>query len=164
MLVDVGEQLSPVQAAAASQHLIDFTGYWLGVGDRVREQNGDAAAVHGRLFLIRQLIGQTAGDPRLDLQSVASKLGMAPRTVQHVLAAAGESFSQLLTSTRLRRAYTLLLDPGFDDVPIGDIAFRSGFVDVTSFYRSFRAAFDTTPGILRETRPGRLPPIAPPSA
>jgi hypothetical protein len=98
MLVEMGEQLSPAQAAAASQHLIDLIGYWLGAGDKVREQNGDAASVQSRLFLIRQLINQTSRDPRVNLQSVAARLGMPPRTVQHVLAAAGESFSQLLLS------------------------------------------------------------------
>ena len=155
MLVEMGEQLSPAQAAAASQHLIDLTGYWLGVGHKVREQNGDAASVQARLSLIRQLINQTASDPRVDLQFVAARLGMPPRTIQHVLAAAGESFSQLLTSTRLRRAYTLLLDPAFDDVSVSAIAFGCGFADVTSFYRAFRAAFDTTPRNLRANRSAR---------
>ena len=93
MLIEIGEQLSPSQAAAASQHLIDLTGYWLGAGDKVREQSDDATPVQGRRFLIRQLINKSARDPRLDLQSVAARLGMPPRTVQHVLATAGESFS-----------------------------------------------------------------------
>ena len=127
----------------------------MGAGDKVREQNGDATSVQGRLFLIRQLINESARDPRLDLQSVAARLGIPPRTVQHVLAAAGESFSQLLMSARLRRAYTLLLDPAFDDVPVGTIAFSCGFTDVTSFHRAFRAAFDMTPGLLRKSRSGR---------
>ena len=155
MLIDMGEQLSPAQAAAASQHLIDLTGYWLGAGDKVREQNGDATSAHGRLFLIRQLINENARDPRVDLQSIATRLGMSPRTVQHVLAVAGESFSQLLMSARLRRAYTQLLDPAFDEVPVGMIASTCGFADVTSFHRAFRAAFDTTPGNLRKGRPAR---------
>ena len=155
MLLELGEQLIPAQAAAASQHLIDLTGYWLGAGDKVREQSGDAASAQGRLFLIRQLINEHARDPRLDLQSVAARIGMPPRTVQHVLAAAGESFSQLLMSARLRRAYTTLLDPAFDDVPIGTLAFGCGFADVASFHRAFRAAFDTTPGMLRKSRSAR---------
>ena len=155
MLLDMGEQLSPAQAAAASQHLIDLTGYWLGAGDKVREQNGDADSAHNRLFQIRQLINESARDPRLDLQSVAARLGMPPRTVQHVLAAAGESFSQLLMSARLRRAYTLLLDPAFDDWPVGTIALNCGFADTTSFHRAFRGAFDMTPGMLRNKRSGQ---------
>jgi len=152
MLIEIGEQLGPAQAAAASQHLIDLTGYWLGAGGKVREQNGDAASAQGRLFLIRQLIDESARDPRLDLRSVAARLAMPPRTVQHVLAAAGESFSQLLTGARLRRAYTLLLDPAFDEAPVGTIALNCGFADVTSFHRAFRAAFDMTPGTLRRNR------------
>ena len=155
MLIELGEQLSPEQAAAASQNLVDLTGYWLGAGDKVREQNGDATYAQGRLFLIRQLIVENARDPRLDLQSVAARLGMPPRTVQHVLAAAGESFSQFLMAARLRRAYTQLLDPAFDDVPVGTVASACGFADVTSFHRAFRAAFDTTPGFLRKSRSAR---------
>ncbi len=155
MLIEMGEQLSPAQAAAASQHLIDLTGYWLGAGDKVREQNGETASVQNRLFLIRQLVNESACDPRIDLQSVAARLGIPPRTVQHALAAAGESFSQLLMSARLRRAYTLLLDPTFDEVPVGTIALNCGFADVTSFHRVFRAAFDTTPGNLRKNRSTR---------
>jgi AraC-like DNA-binding protein len=155
LLIEMGEQLSPAQAAAASKHLIDLTGYWLGAGDKVREQNGDVPSVQSRLFLIRQLINEAARDPRLDLRSVAARLGMPPRTVQHVLATAGESFSQLLAGARLRRAYTLLLDPAFDDVSVSAIAAHCGFADVTSFYRAFRTAFDTTPGALRESRPKR---------
>ena len=112
-------------------------------------------SAHGRLFLIRQVINESARDPRLDLQSVAARLGMPPRTVQHVLATAGESFSQLLMSARLRRAYTLLLDPAFDEVPVGTIASNCGFADATSFHRAFRSAFDMTPGMLRKNRSAR---------
>jgi AraC-like DNA-binding protein len=155
MVLETGEQLSPAQAVAASQHLIDLTGHWLGAGDKVREQNGDVGSAQGRLFLIRRLINELARDPRLDLQSVAGRLGMPPRTVQHALAAAGESFSQLLTGARLRRAYTMLLDPAFDGVSVNAIGSSCGFADVTSFYRAFRAAYDTTPAILRANRSKR---------
>jgi AraC-like DNA-binding protein len=48
-----------------------------------------------------------------------------------------------------------LLDPAFDDVPVSTIAFGCGFADTTNFYRAFRAAFDTTPGILRANRSKR---------
>jgi AraC-like DNA-binding protein len=152
MLLELGEQLDPAQSAAASQHLVELTGHWLGAGDKVREQNGDATSARSRLFLIRQLISETARDPRLDLQAAAARLGMPSRTIQHALAAAGDSFSQLLMSARLRRAYTLLLDPAFDDVPVGTIARKCGFADVANFHRAFRSAFDTTPGNLRKNR------------
>lgn len=152
MLIDVGDQLTAAQAQAASQHLIDLTGHWLGAGHKVREQNGHATSVQARLLLIRQVINEAARDPRLDLQAVAERLGMPPRTVQHALAAAGENFSQLVTSARLRRACTMLRDPAFDEVSVSRIASSCGFADVTGFYRAFRTAFDTTPAILRASR------------
>jgi AraC-like DNA-binding protein len=55
-------------------------------------------------------------------------------------------------AARLRRAYTQLLDPAFDDVPVGTIASTCGFADVASFHRAFRTAFDATPGALRKSR------------
>ena len=74
-----------------------------------------------------------------------------------MLAKAGESFSQVVMAARLRRARVYLLDPVHADLSIADIAFRCGFLDVSSFYRAFRAAYDITPKALRG-QAGTMPP------
>ena len=50
MLVDIGDQLTAEQAQAASQHLIDLTGHWLGAGHKVRDQNGNASTASSSIY------------------------------------------------------------------------------------------------------------------
>lgn len=156
LLIANGAQLSADSAAEATQHLIRLTGRWLGAVDGVRGADGEDAVYHARLALVRQAIGRQAFDPEVSLERLARRLGMPSRTIQHMLAKAGESFSQVLMAARLRRARIYLLDPAHADLSIADIAFRCGFLDVSSFYRAFRAAYNVTPKSLREqaaTRP-----------
>jgi AraC-like DNA-binding protein len=152
ILIENGSQLDAVSAASAARYLIDLTGHWLGASDKVRELESEDAVYHARLAAIRHAIAKQASDPRVRLQSIAHHLGIPTRTLQHILARAGESFSHMLTAARLRRGHILLLDPAHDDMPVSDIAFACGFLDVTSFYRTFRAAYDTTPNAFREQR------------
>ena len=69
----------------------------------------------------------------------------------------GKPFSFGLMAARLRRARIYLLDPAQADLSIADIAFRCGFLDVSSFYRAFRAAYNVTPKSLREQAPSSRP-------
>lgn len=153
LLIANGAQLSAGAAAEATQHLIRLTGRWLGAADGVHGVEGEEAVHQARLAMVRQAISKQAFDPEVSLERVARRLGMPSRTVQHMLAKAGESFSQVLMAARLRRARILLLDPGHADLSIADIAFRCGFLDVSSFYRAFRAAYNITPKSLREQAP-----------
>ena len=111
---------------------------------------GEHAGAQARIALVRHVIEKHASDPAINLEAVARRVGMPTRTLQHVLAKGGESFSQLLLAARLRRARICLLDPALNDQPISELAFRCGFLDVSSFYRAFRAAYQTTPKTLRE--------------
>jgi AraC-like DNA-binding protein len=150
LLVATGTGLNASAADEAAQHLMKLTGRWLGAADGVQGAEGEEAAYQARLAFVRQAIGKHAFDPEVSLERVARRLGMPSRTVQHMLAKAGESFSQLVMAARLRRARIYLLDPVYADVSIADIAFSCGFLDVSSFYRAFRTAFDITPKALRE--------------
>ena len=58
----------------------------------------------------------------------------------------GVTFSELITSHRLERAAALLKH---SDLPIATIALNSGFGDVSSFHRRFKARFGTTPRAFR---------------
>jgi AraC-like DNA-binding protein len=150
LLVANGSGLDASGAADATRHLIKLTGRWLGAKDGVRGAEGEEAVYRARLAFIRQTISKQAFDPEISLDRVARRLGMPSRTVQHMLAKAGESFSQVVMAARLRRARVYLLDPIYADLSISDVAFRCGFLDVSSFYRAFRAAYDITPKALRE--------------
>jgi|GEM_PF-5151763 AraC-like DNA-binding protein len=155
LLIANGARLSASAAGEATQHLIRLTGRWLGAEDGVPGAEGEEAVYQARLAMVRQAISKQAFDPEVSLERVARRVGMPSRTVQHMLAKAGESFSQVLMAARLRRARILLLDPVHADLPIADVAFRCGFLDVSSFYRAFRAAYNITPKSLREQAPSR---------
>jgi AraC-like DNA-binding protein len=150
LLIANGAGLDESGAAEATRHLIKLTGRWLGATDGMQGPEGEDAVYRARLAFIRQTIGKQALDPEVSLERVARRLGMPSRTVQHMLAKAGESFSQIVMAARLRRARVYLLDPIYADLPVADIAFRCGFLDVSSFYRAFRAAYGITPKSLRE--------------
>lgn len=150
LLIAEGAGLDAGAAGAASRHLIDLTARWLGVAADDRVTQGEEAPYQARLALIRHIIGRHACDPAINLERIARIAGLPARTLQHMLARNGERFSLMLMTARLNRARILLRDPGCADQPIASIAFRCGFLDVSSFYRAFRTAYGVTPKALRE--------------
>ncbi len=152
LVVSQGDALDDAAAQAVSRHITELVGLWLGAGPRAMDGNSRDAATGARLTAIRQAIRQQAKDPGLTIGAVALQLGISVRYVQHILALAGENFSQLLTQARLERARLQLLDPVFDALPVSTIGFQCGFSEATSFYRAFKAAYDTTPAALRASR------------
>jgi len=79
---------------------------------------------------------------RIDIQTVASELGMSDRTLQRRLTNEGASFKQLLTQTRHEQALAYLADPSLE---IKEVAFLVGYEDQNSFYRAFRSWEGETP-------------------
>ena len=84
------------------------------------------------------------GAPRgLTLGHLADRLGLSIDRTGHVVREEfGVTFSELVASHRLERAAALLRH---SDLPIATIALNSGFGDVSSFHRRFKARFGTTP-------------------
>ncbi|WP_160199458.1 helix-turn-helix transcriptional regulator [Pseudomonas plecoglossicida] len=78
-------------------------------------------------------------------KAIATEIGISTRHLHRVLSAAGTSFSSILTSTRLEQARRLLASPTQAHLPIGEIAWATGFVDQSHFARLFKAAYGITP-------------------
>lgn len=100
-----------------------------------------------------------ATDPGLNAARVAADLGISQRWLHAVLRDTGCPFSDLVTTHRLRVGRRLLADPASRHLSIAEIAFLSGFNDLSTFYRQFRNHFHTTPKMLRdgaEERPGGM--------
>lgn len=89
----------------------------------------------------------TAATERLTLTDVAARYDTSPfhflRSFRSVL---GITPHQYLIEARLRRAARLLATT---DRPVTDIAFESGFGDLTNFIRTFRADTGESPGTWR---------------
>ncbi len=79
----------------------------------------------------------------IDLAAAAAEAGLSPfhflRVFTRVL---GVTPHQYLVRARLRRAARLLVEA---EAPVTDIAYESGFADLSNFMRSFRRAAGVTP-------------------
>ena len=97
-----------------------------------------------RQSIVLDIIRRCAGEPGLDPAGVAKQLGMSVRYLHRLLEPTGRTFSQHLLGQRLERALAALHNPD-SRLKIADIAFASGFSDISHFNRSFRRAFGDTP-------------------
>jgi AraC-like DNA-binding protein len=90
--------------------------------------------------------------PEFSPGHVCKKLKMSPRYLQTLLAESGAGFSERVMELRLRKARGLLERPSGQPAKIGEIAYLSGFSDVSYFNRRFRRRFGKAPGELRVKR------------
>lgn len=86
----------------------------------------------------------------LNLDDLAKRLHMTPRTLHRSLLRDGWSFSDLLDIHRRYLAHDLLQD---GVLPIAEIADQLGYGEVSSFTRAIRRWYGTTPGALRDIAP-----------
>ena len=77
------------------------------------------------------------------VDSLAVDLGMSRRSVQRkVKALTGRTPLQLITDYRLNKAVSLLRNTS---IPITDVAYETGFGDLSHFYRLFKKTFGKNP-------------------
>lgn len=83
--------------------------------------------------------------PDLQIIHVAEALGVHRNTVSSCInSQQGCTFSQFVNEYRLRHAKQLMCDN--PDMKISVVGLESGFANERSFFRSFKAATDMTPG------------------
>jgi AraC-like DNA-binding protein len=83
-------------------------------------------------------------------EDVAKRLRMSARTLRRLLHDEGCSFREVVAEVQRELAFRHLCDPG---VPIGEVAYRTGFSDPNAFHRAFKRWTGRTPGEFRaETR------------
>lgn len=83
----------------------------------------------------------------VDMQAVATQLGMSARTLQRRLAESETTFQVLVDGVRKRVAERYLAD---DKLSLGEIAFLVGFSDPSNFHRAYRRWTGRTPAAARE--------------
>ncbi|WP_162301567.1 helix-turn-helix domain-containing protein [Nesterenkonia muleiensis] len=90
-------------------------------------------------------------DPGLSVSSVAHSLHVSIRYLQMVFADEGTTFSEWVRRRRLEHCRVELSDAGQRSRPVSAIAARWGYADASSFARSFRSAYGTTPTEYRDS-------------
>jgi AraC-like DNA-binding protein len=115
----------------------------------LEEIGSDTTRVSDRRSQILHAVAH--GAPKgLTLGQLADRLGLSIDRTGHVVREEfGVTFSELVANHRLERAAELLTH---SDLPIATIALNSGFGDVSSFHRRFKARYGTTPRAFRVER------------
>lgn len=84
-------------------------------------------------------------EPNLSPREVAAAHSISTRSLHYAFAAAGTTFIEQLMRLRLKRAEEILSDPRLADLPVTEVAARSGFLDPSHFARRFRQRYDLAP-------------------
>lgn len=103
---------------------------------------------------VRRLIAAGLAHGLADIDEVARRLALSPRTLQRQLGDAGMQFTELVDETRRELAAQYLRDARLS---LTDAAFLVGYSDLTAFHRAFRRWFQQTPlDYQRQHRHGAL--------
>lgn len=102
-----------------------------------------------RYEAIQMFLSQNFADPTLSASSTARQLGISTRYIHKIMKQGNRSFQKELTALRLRSCQQALLDPQQNHRSISEMAFASGFRDLSQFNRHFRATFGITPNAMR---------------
>jgi AraC-like DNA-binding protein len=136
-------------AEAAATHLRDLFALVVGAsrdGAEIAEGRGLRAA---RLAAIKRLIERNPADRTLNVNAVAARHGLTPRTVQRMFEEDGMTFSDYVLDCRLTAAHRMLNDARYAHWSVSEIALDAGFGDISYFNRRFRRRFGAPPTWLR---------------
>ena len=104
-----------------------------------------------RFDLIKSDVLKNLRRPDLTIDLIARAHGLSPRQAQRFFAHSGMTFTEFVLEQRLSLAHRLLCDARFRHRKVSDIAYSSGFGDLSYFNREFRRRFGDTPTALRGT-------------
>jgi AraC-like DNA-binding protein len=106
---------------------------------------GETARGALQISRVSQIVESMLPDADLSLKGLAEASGLAPRTLQKLLAAAGQTFASYVRDRRLERCRADLASSLAAGQSIGEIALRWGFSDPAYFSRAFRNAYGASP-------------------
>jgi AraC-like DNA-binding protein len=140
---------SPELAETIGVHLLDLMAAALGPTSDAKEMVAKRGVKVARLRAILLEIARHFSNLDFNLDSVVRELGLSRRYIQLVLEETGRSFTEHLVERRLNRSYVMLTDHRYRHLGVTDIAFASGFGDISHFNRVFRRRFGATPSDVR---------------
>ncbi|PBI91902.1 Transcriptional activator NphR [Rhodococcus erythropolis] len=107
------------------------------------------AVQEGLVTSIRRFVRENAHDPNLTGAVVARRLGWSLRHVQAQLQRIGTSPSDLIREERLALARLRLQDRGWSHQSVTQVAYSSGFGDLSTFSNAYRRSFGERPSDTR---------------
>lgn len=142
-------------AATIAQHVVDLVILAFGARGESREVVETRGVRAARRKAILDAIARDFAMPSLTADHIGARIGISERYVRRLLEEAGSSFSAIVLEHRLEWARRLLADRRCAHLGVSDIAYDSGFSDLSYFNRTFRRRFGATPSDIRKQAGGR---------
>ncbi|ANJ76033.1 AraC family transcriptional regulator [Ralstonia insidiosa] len=101
----------------------------------------------GAAATVRQYLNASPGGLSSTLEDMARLMNLSPRTLKRRLQEEGTTYTALLADARGAAAKELLRDPS---LPLGEIAVRLGFSDLSTFSQAFKRWYGVAPSIFRD--------------
>jgi AraC-like DNA-binding protein len=136
---------SPALLSLATNTLLDLMALALGATGEKQETASGRGLRNARLHAILGQIATRYTEATFSTRDVAVALGLSSRYVNELLYESGTNFSDRVLELRLQHARAMLCDPRHEAKRISEIAYMSGFADISYFNRNFRRRFGTTP-------------------
>ncbi len=111
------------------------------VPGELRPSPGPAASLHR----VKTFVEAHLGEPDLDSEAVARGAGLSARYVRRLFEAEDTTPMRFILAARLERCRREIERRALTGLSITDIAFRSGFNDLSHFSRRFRERFGVSP-------------------
>ena len=127
-----------------ASRLATFALLRVGDGKPADDRSARSAVYAAALKAIERKLGASQLTPA----TIAAALGCSRATLYRAFADEGRSVMETVQAMRLNRAHSVLLATG-SDVPVGDVAARCGYFDLSTFSAQFRRRFGCRPGDLR---------------
>ncbi len=144
----------PALCRLAATHVHDLLAMALGASRDAAAVANVRGARAARLKAVKADIAANLTAHDLSVAAVALRQRVTPRYIHMLFDNEGTTFSQYLLAERLAHAHRLLLDPRHAHLPIGAIAYASGFSDLSHFNHAFRRRYSATPSEVRRGEGG----------
>lgn len=140
-----GASLSGAQFDAICDRVVDL----LALTYNADTTTSSVDVQEGLVASIRRLVRENAHDPELTGAVVAARLGWSLRNIQTQLQRADTTPSRLIREERLVLARLRLQDPSWRRQSVTQIAYASGFGDLSTFSNAYRRHFGERPSDTR---------------
>lgn len=131
-----------------ASHIIDLASHLAGSVLHDEPDNARHGLLAARLRAIKADIAANLTDD-VSVRTLAARHGVTSRYVHKLFEREGLTFSNYVCSLRLDRVHRHLTDPHQQGKTIAELVYATGFGDVSTFNRAYRARYGMTPS---ETR------------
>ncbi len=131
-----------------TSHFLNLIALNFGPDAEVKEC-GRESAKQGLKLAIDRYIDSSLANPHLSVTTIAERFHLSPRSLHRLFEETGTSFTQSVLERRLQRAAALLRNAAIE-LPVSEVAYRSGFNDLSHFCKTFRRRYGASAGRFRQ--------------